>query len=834
MAQDPCLDAIKDARFALSDEEARDLIKKLRDEKKHLMKASPGDWQVKFRKKMIADSENAQFVAQQKKLAVKRQIFKDPANMERIGRDSETEKNFSALLVGSTRKKEDNLDSVWTRQNAQGSLFVGRILSDLGGGNSTLSKPSVFGQFPFGRGLFDQQEFQTAVVEELFPFTGKQKGENDLAFKMAESIQKAQRELVNLANSEGAAIGWLDDFVTTQYHDLAKIKSASFEKWKSDISDLLDEEKTYFSGDVQDRENFLQRVYENIVQNKRALTDAAPDEVGMGKMSLANMMSQHRQLHFKDADSWLKYNSLYGHQNPIDAILHGIERMSANVVLLQKFGANPDFTFNKYLKSHPELSPGEIRRIKSQYAFVSGKAYQVGDPTLHKWEQGLAAIQNMSKLGSAVFSAITDPMYSAFGAHYRGKNFFSAYYNTYKHGLLQSPFWRSSNRKEKREVARKLGIALDGIIGSASMRFDSNGGGSGLSQRMTNNFFKWTGLNGWTNWWAEGAAILLADDLADATRKGFSDLNPRFQAFLSNYGITEPDWKVLGTFEPDVAGDAKLFTPELIYRDLEEKMAATPKPSKEELKGFKKQRELADKLQNLFVTENENQVIRPGGRERAFMARVPFGGDEVATPGTPSGMAAKLFWQFRSFGISMMMKNYPRVQEMGMPALMHLLPMVGLGYAAKSAKDLMKGREPVDPFEDPETFGKIVMASVLQSGFGGVLADFLFNDFNRYGGSVPQVLGGPTVSTMQDIGSFGAAAVFSIFNRNEDPAAEAWNVIKRNAPYGNFWLTRTMMDYFVNYQIQEFLNPGYLRRMERRAKKKNNQEFWASPAQFVR
>ena len=495
MAQDPCLDAIKDARFALSDEEARDLIKKLRDEKKHLMKASPGDWQVKFRKKMIKESENAQFVARQKKLAVKRQIFKDPANMERIGRDSETEKNFSALLVGSTRKKEDNLDSVWTSQHAQGSLRIGRILSVLGGGNSTLSKPSVFGQFPFGRGLFDQQEFQEAVVEELFPFTGKQKGKNDLAFTMAEAIQKEQRELVNLANSEGAAIGWLDDFVTTQFHDLAKIKSASFEKWKSDISDLLDEEKTYFSGDVQDRENFLQRVYENIVQNKRALTDAAPDEVGMGKMSLANMMSQHRQLHFKDADSWLKYNSLYGHQNPIDAILHGIERMSANVVLLQKFGANPDFTFNKYLKSHPELSPGEISRIKSQYAFVSGKAYQVGDPKKLKWEQGLAAIQNMSKLGSAVFSAITDPMYSAFGAHYRGKNFFSSYYNTYKHGLLQSPFWRSSNRKEKREVARKLGIALDGIIGSASMRFDSNGGGSGLSQRMTNNFFKWTGLN---------------------------------------------------------------------------------------------------------------------------------------------------------------------------------------------------------------------------------------------------------------------------------------------------------------------------------------------------
>jgi len=155
--------------------------------------------------------------------------------------------------------------------------------------------------------------------------------------------------------------------------------------------------------------------------------------------------------------------------------------------------------------------------------------------------------------------------------------------------------------------------------------------------------------------------------------------------------------------------------------------------------------------------------------------------------------------------------------------------MVGLGYAAKSAKDLMKGREPVDPFEDPETFGKIVVASVLQSGFGGVLGDFVVNDYRKYGSSLPEVVGGPTVSTFQDF-----ASLYSSLVRGEDPAAEAWNVIKRNAPYGNFWATRTMMDYFVNYQIQEFLNPGYLRRMERRAKKKNNQEFWASPAQFVR
>ena len=829
MAKDPCFDLIKQARFRMSDEEARDLIKKLREEKQHLIKLSPGDWQVKFKKKIVDDSERVKWVAQQREIQVKRQIFKDPENLKRIRRDAKTKENFSAFLVGSTKKKEGFLDSVWSLGHAMGSLRLGRIFSVLPGGNSALSRPSVFGYFPFGRGLFDQQEFQAAVVQELFPFTGKQKGNNDLAFKMADAINKEQRELVNLANSEGAAIGWLDDFVTTQYHDLRKIEKAGFEKWKSDISGFLDEDRTFFSRDMQDRENFLQQVYDNIIQNKRALADAAPDEVGMGKMSLANMMSQSRQLHFRNADSWLKYNSLYGHENPIQGIIRGIERMSANVVLIQKFGANPDFTFNKYLKSFPELTPKETARIKSEYAQVSGKAHQVGNPTLHKWEQSLAAIQNMSKLGKATVSAFTDPMYSAFGAHYRGKNYFSAYYETYKTGLLQSPFWKTASSKEKREFARKLGIALDGVIGSAAMRFDSNGGGPGTMQRMVDNYFKLTGLNGWTNWWAEGAAILLADDLADATRKSFSELTPRFQVFLGNYGITEIEWKALSKFEPDVVGDAKLFTPELIYRDLEEKIAAIPNPTKEDLNAFKQQRNLGDKLQNLFVTENENQVIRPGGRERAFMSRVPLGGDdEFARPGTPSGMAAKLFWQFRSFGLSMMFKNYPRVWEMGMPAAMHLIPMVGLGYAAKSAKDLLKGKEPVDPFVDLEAFSKTVIASVLQSGFGGIVGDLVFNDYRKYGHSFWDVSLGPTASTMQDF-----AMLYSAFVRGDDFAARTWNALKRNAPYGNFWLTSTLMDYFINFQIQEFLNPGYLRRMERRARKKNNQEFLWSPAQFV-
>ena len=172
MAVDNCLLALKQARFGLKDEEALELIDDLRSKKNHLMKKP--DWQVKFRRQINEMSADAQFVARQKRLQRKRQIFKDRDNLDRINRDSEQQKNFSSFIVGSTEKKENNLDAVWTNQHAQASLRVGRILTVLGGGNSSLSMPSVMGKFPFGRGLFDQKEFQEAVIEELFPFTGKQ------------------------------------------------------------------------------------------------------------------------------------------------------------------------------------------------------------------------------------------------------------------------------------------------------------------------------------------------------------------------------------------------------------------------------------------------------------------------------------------------------------------------------------------------------------------------------------------------------------------------------------------------------------------------------------
>lgn len=145
----------------------------------------------------------------------------------------------------------------------------------------------------------------------------------------------------------------------------------------------------------------------------------------------------------------------------------------------------------------------------------------------------------------------------------------------------------------------------------------------------------------------------------------------------------------------------------------------------------------------------------------------------------------------------------------------NLAAMTMIGYVSMSAKDLIKGKEP-KPLDDPRTWA----ASFIFSGAGGILGDFIFNDFQGYGKGVMDVVGGPTGDLIQDWASWLTALA-----KGDDAAAKAFNNAIRMAPYANLWYTRTMIDYMFIYNIENFLSPGVLRRRERRMKREYNQTY---------
>ena len=808
---DPCLGVANNTKFGLTETEAKDLVDQLRNEQKNIRAKSRGDYTIQFRKVAEDLTAKQKFELVQKRRQRKNQVFTNEVLDKKMDAGNDKEATLSRMLVGSAKRGFEALDSIASKQVSMGKLRYGRILSVFGKNNLQLSRPTVFGRFPFGKGLFDDEEFQTALIEELFDGLGT--SGNAEARMMAEAVLKEKRDMINQLQAEGVPISWLDDHVTTQTHDSAAIGKAGFDTWLRDIEPLLDESRTFISADAAKRREFLEAVYNNIKSGKRQTVELV-SEVGVGRRSLSSKISQSRQLHFKDSAAWIDYNKKYGHSNAVQAIVQGVERLSDSLELIKVFGANPDGTFKRLLERQ-DFDPDQRTMLKSEYNQVSGAAFEVANPARHKMTQGIAAIQNLSKLGSAIFSSTTDPIYVAFTQHYHGKNFFTAYYNAFLNVGVMRLIQRGKS-KEIEMFARKMGLGFDGIIGSAASRWSGARDTTDYMQGAINNFFRLNGLSGWTNFYREGAAYLMASDMADASKLRWDQLNPNYKRLLERYGITDSDWKDVAGLPTEKINGLDVISPTRVFDEID--LGNITGDS------IPRSQQLAEKIQHVLITENEFAVLQPGANERAFMGRF-ITGDEGIQAGTRSAMANKLFWQFRSFGLTMLFRQWPRAYEMGAPAMMHLAPMVAVGYGAMAMKDLMKGRE-VKWGDNPLDLGKVAVASVLQSGFGGIAGDFLFNDYRQYSTSFLDLAAGPSGSTLNDLVEFGAATVDMVKGGDPvDAAAAGWRAIKGNIPYANWWASRTAFDYLINYQVQEILNPGSLQRMERRFKQKNNQDY---------
>jgi hypothetical protein len=147
-----------------------------------------------------------------------------------------------------------------------------------------------------------------------------------------------------------------------------------------------------------------------------------------------------------------------------------------------------------------------------------------------------------------------------------------------------------------------------------------------------------------------------------------------------------------------------------------------------------------------------------------------------------------------------------------------------MGYMAMSGKDLLKGREP-RPLDDPATWS----AALVQGGGAGILGDFLMGEYNRFGQSLSTTLAGPSFAMFDNI-----AAIASAARNGDDTAAKSLNALINNTPFANLFYIRPALNYMFIYQMQEAVNPGYLRRMERRVEKENNQEFIIKPSSVVK
>jgi hypothetical protein len=248
---------------------------------------------------------------------------------------------------------------------------------------------------------------------------------------------------------------------------------------------------------------------------------------------------------------------------------------------------------------------------------------------------------------------------------------------------------------------------------------------------------------------------------------------------------------------------------------------------------------LENKVRNYIVDNTGFAVLEPDAKTRAIMLN-------GSQPGTFTGEMMRFLTQFKSFTGAYMQKavgrqlygrGYEGDSVIGAlrngngetAALVKLIGMSTLmGYGSMVLKDLTKGKTPRD-ITDPDMTVKVFLAAMVQGGGAGIYGDFLFGEASRMGSGTVESLAGPVIST--------GGRMIDLYHKalaGDDVAANAFREVLNNTPFLNLFYTRMALDYLFLYNVQEHLNPGYLRRMERRIEKDNNQTFLVRPSEVVR
>lgn len=664
------------------------------------------------------------------------------------------------------------------------------------------------------------------------------------ALAIARLVRDVQERARDALNRAGAWIGDYQGYISRTAHDPDAIRKAGFAGWRAVMLEKLDQGRT-FDG-VEDPERFLAHVYHALVTGVHLTEDGSrgfKDPAFTGPGNLAAKLSSERVLHWRDADAWVDYQQRFGIGNPMAAVLGALDRAAQSTALMRRWGTNPRAEFQNELRwlqeSLRDRKPDQVIQLRARerdlwnrFDALDGTANQPANRLGARVGSAVRVIESMAKLGGVAFTHLSSGVTKAAELRYHGVGLLEGY------GDFLKSFARGRGEGETREVMDLIGAGLEGMQRDILGRFETDDTVPGMLSKWANTYFKWTGLTYLLNAQKAGAEFTMARRLGSRLDLGHEALEPQARRLLKLYGIRPAEWEMLRQ-APDHASieDRPFLTPDAAQRvDAAAAEAhlralgvigekATPATIAARLDAFRE--DLALRIHAMYHDIADRAIVTPGVPEKALLT-------QGLHPGTIGGEALRFLAQFKQWPAAAIRQGLGREIYGGQGAFMaaagifHMtLASVIVGYLAMSGKDFVKGRKPRDPLA-PATWA----AALMQGGGAGILGDFMFGEFNRFGQNFAETLAGPVLGQ-------GVGTVMDLWNRikakatdperHHDIAPEFLRFVADNAPFVNLLYIRTALNYLFLYQVQEALNPGFLRRFERRVQEQNHQTFWWRP-----
>jgi len=696
-----------------------------------------------------------------------------------------------SVLVGVNRAIPYGRKSLEADMQRSRANIIGGFLKELG--DTHLSKLAYSGKF-------DED-----IAKELAGIASK----NGQA-KMLAGIYKRYGELSKTAaNSEGAWIGELKDYIARNEHDWQKISDAGYAKWKADINKTIDPDKTFAGMDKPRIDQFLKNTYNALVSGEFFVGGkiGMKDPAFTGPANIAKAMSKERVLHFTD-EGWYQYWQKYGTSSSLaQSIQNTISSGARDSSLMHWFGTNPEAEFKDLLtRMRQEFSgsdPEAVREFQDKYEKplqnrfdqLSGRGNTPANSLFSSIGSAARAFENIVHLGFVPFAHVNIAVTRALNAHHWGDSALGQMGD-----VLTSLFTSGhANTEEGRELLDLIGARNNGMISHIVGSYDE--GLTGLSASLSNLEMKATGLSYLMNAQRKGDEFMLSHFLGRNLDKGFDELHPRTQSSLRTYGIMKEDWEALrGVADPAMLEGKKFLTPDMALR--------SNAANKEEL-----QRTLA----SMFGDSSRRAMNIPGAEAKVALYKdLPFG-----------GQLGRAVMQFKQWPTELMLNAFgrtiydnPTTQQKMLGTFALAAGLTAAGYIRLALINIAKGEAP------PQLNGTTVLEAAQAGGAGMVMGDALssFIRQHQYDEAVASVGLGPIGKDVYDLGKMGFNAM-----HGQDQMKNVEEFGLKHIPFQNIWYLHLLTNYNFLWALHEQIHPGWSQRYDNYVQQDTGSKPFISP-----
>ncbi|WP_098722456.1 hypothetical protein [Acinetobacter baumannii] len=691
-----------------------------------------------------------------------------------------------------------------------------------------------------GLGIFTDQELVQKIVRERF---GENTGDA-LAKKISDKMGDVFETMRDRFNRNGGDIGKLDNWGLPQTHNLEKIAKAGKEAWVNKAESLIDTRQyVHENGDYysqQEIRSLLEYTYDTLSSDGANKIEVGRQATGGGTSKVTNRHSESRVLHFKDAESWLEYQSEFGGMQFVDLVEAHINGLSKDIAMVENLGSNPktalkilmDAAAKKDWEKGIEENQTKSSRKRAQVMFdefSGGNSPQ--SQVLANLGLAYRSMNVASMLGGTTIASLADQATIAKNASVHNVSYRKAF-----GGLIEQ---LNPANKADRELAHSLGLATEEMLGSIA-RWSDDGLTStyGKSEKLARissgvatQVMRVSFLNALTSASKVGFTKLLMEKYGRLSRsKAWNELDVQDRELLSNTGLDERAWQVFQLAEPvmDRKGN-QLMSARSIYEIPDEKLTAfgDPKQVKDQV---------ASQLQAHLLDEQGMAVIEAGLRERTWMT--------VGAKGTITGEVFKGLMQFKSFSASFLMRQGSRTMaQEGLKgkaayAIPLMVSMTLLGGLVVQLREILNGNDPQTIYDsnDPKKATSFFMRSLVAGGGLPVLGDILVAGTDTSGRDANSFVSGPLGS---DFTSLLGLTVGNLTQYNEGKDTnfgnEAFKFVKGKIPAQNLWYTKAAINRMFFDEVQDTIAPGYREKALRKAERQQDRErFWGDDVTDIR